>query len=189
MNRSGVGSAGFERALVQNVEHVLTSICVALLGRSPDLHKSIEHVLQLFHCRLPAPHSSCGVAMSSKRKVKIEHDEVVGRFARRLRELRVERGMTQADLARRAGVTATYVSKLESGGAAPGIDLVEKLAGALGVNLIELFPAIGRTDSVTAAREQAQDLFNALLKKADLQTYALLNPLLALLLESSAKRG
>lgn len=127
--------------------------------------------------------------MSSKRKVKIEHEAVVERFARRLRELRVERGMTQADLARRANVTATYVSKLESAGAAPGIDLVEKLAVALGVGVADLIPNTSPADSAELARELAFELFQTLMKTADQQTFALLNPLLALLVESSGKRN
>ena len=47
--------------------------------------------------------------------------EIVRLFAARLREVRHSRGMTQADLARRAHVTTSYVGRLESGGAAPGI--------------------------------------------------------------------
>jgi transcriptional regulator with XRE-family HTH domain len=127
--------------------------------------------------------------MGSKRKVRIEHDEVVRRFAGRLRELRVERGMTQADLARRARVTATYVSKLESAGAAPGIDLVGKLAAALGATVADLIPLPPPADPAAVAREQARALFDALMKSADPQTFALLNPFLALLVESSGKRA
>jgi XRE family transcriptional regulator, fatty acid utilization regulator len=127
--------------------------------------------------------------MGTKRKVKIDYDEVVGRFARRLRELRVERGMTQADLARRAGVTTTYISKLESAGAAPGIDLVDKLAVALGAGIPDLIPTQAVADPTSVAREQARDLFGALLKSGDQQTFAVLNPFLALLVESSSKRS
>jgi transcriptional regulator with XRE-family HTH domain len=127
--------------------------------------------------------------MGNKRKTKIEHEEDVERFARRLRELRVERGMTQADLARRAEVTTTYVSKLENAGAAPGIDLVEKLAAALGLGIADLLPSEAPADSSAVARAQAQELFAALLKTADQQTFALLNPLLALLVESAGKRS
>jgi transcriptional regulator with XRE-family HTH domain len=127
--------------------------------------------------------------MGDKRKVKIEHDDVVKRFARRLRELRVERGMTQADLAQRAQVTATYLSKLESAGAAPGIDLVEKLAAALGTGIADLIPVPSINDPAAVALKQARELFDSLLKVADQQTFALLNPLLALLVESSGKRA
>lgn len=97
--------------------------------------------------------------------------------------------MTQAELARRAGVTVTYVSKLESAGAAPGIDLVDKLATALGVRIADLLPSPDATDTGAVAREQAQGLFDALMERADPQTFALLNPFLALLVESSGRRA
>ena len=58
--------------------------------------------------------------MGSKRKIPIAHDEVVGRFARQLRALRAERGMTQGELARRAGVTAADVDRVETGPDAAG---------------------------------------------------------------------
>ena len=127
--------------------------------------------------------------MGKNRKKKIEHEEVVARFARRLKELRVERGMTQAELAERAEVTTTYVSKLENAGAAPGIDLVQKLATALGVGVNSLFPDESPDDPTAVSREQARHLFDALLKVADAQTLALLNPVLALLVESAGKRS
>lgn len=126
--------------------------------------------------------------MGNKRK-KIEHEEVVNRFAEKLRELRTERGMTQAELAEAAEVTATYVSKLESAGAAPGIDLVQKLATALGVSISELIPDESFDDAEAVARKQAEKLFATLMKTADPQTFALLNPFLALLVESAGKRA
>jgi transcriptional regulator with XRE-family HTH domain len=86
-------------------------------------------------------------------------------------------------------VTATDVSKLESAGAAPGIDLADKLATALGVNLADLFPLPLKGDPATVSRAHARHLFDALLKSADQQTFALLNPFLALLVESSGKRA
>ncbi len=127
--------------------------------------------------------------MGNKRKARIEHDEVVRRFAGRLRELRTERGMTQADLARRARVTATYVSKLETAGAAPGIDLVGKLAAALGAGVADLIPLPPPADPTVVSREQARALFDALMRVADPQTFAMLNPFLALLVESAGKRA
>jgi transcriptional regulator with XRE-family HTH domain len=127
--------------------------------------------------------------MSSKRKVRIKHEEVVERFARRLKELRLQRGMTQAELAKRARVTTTYISKLESAGAAPGIDLVEKLAVALGAELNDLIPLSLPQDTSAAARNRARELFEELLELADQQTFSLLNPLLALLVEASGKRA
>jgi transcriptional regulator with XRE-family HTH domain len=126
--------------------------------------------------------------MAKKRKARIEHDAVVRRFADRLRGLRAERGMTQAELAARAKVTATYVSKLEGGGAAPGIDLVVKLAAALGIGVTDLLPDTAPGDQLAVSRERARELFEDVLGVADQQTFALLNPFLGLLIESSSKR-
>src|SRR5437763_1066133 len=51
--------------------------------------------------------------MPRPKKTPIQHDPVVTRFGQRLRALRTERGMSQAELARQAQVTVNYVSKLE----------------------------------------------------------------------------
>ena len=45
------------------------------------------------------------------------------------------------------------------------------------------------TDPPAVLREQAKRLFEALVKPADPRTFALLNPLLALLVEASGKRA
>ncbi|MBV9997468.1 MAG: helix-turn-helix transcriptional regulator [Caulobacteraceae bacterium] len=60
-----------------------------------------------------------------------------------LRRLRVARGLSQESLAAEAGVDRVYVSELERRQANPTLDLVDKLAVALGASTIELF---GRID-------------------------------------------
>jgi len=128
--------------------------------------------------------------MGKKRKQQpIEHDEVVGRFATRLRELRHARGMTQTSLAEAAQVTSTYIGRLENGGAAPGIDLVARLAIALGAELTDLLPTTDPPDTVEVLRTQAQRLFDGLLRSADRETLQLLVPFLARLRDSSAPSG
>jgi len=62
-----------------------------------------------------------------------------GVFGRRVRVLRVARGMSQEDLAEAAGVHRTYVSSLERGLRNVGLDNVYALADALGVEPSELF--------------------------------------------------
>lgn len=123
-----------------------------------------------------------------KGRKEIEHAKVVLRFAARLRELRNSRGMTQAELAHQASVTASYVWRLESGGAAPGIDLVDRLAVALGTTAADLLPASGPADSLPVLREQARKLFETLMTEGDRETLLLLNPLMARLLESPTRR-
>ena len=94
---------------------------------------------------------------------KIEHDEVVKRFARKLQELRIAAAMSQSELASAAACTAAYVSRLERGGAAPGIDLVERLAEALGVKMAELLPDADEPDKLETTRERARALFGELI--------------------------
>ncbi len=121
----------------------------------------------------------------SKRKARIEHAEIVRLFAARLRELRHTRGMTQAELARLAHVTTSYIGRLEAGGAAPGIDLADRLARALGTTVNDLLPATASPDTQGVLRDQARRLAEALIQAADRETLLMLNPLLARLLEST----
>ena len=127
--------------------------------------------------------------MNRKPKKRIRQNKVVEWFARRLKDKRVERGMTQADLGREAEITASYVSILESGRNAPGIDLVDKLAKALGVRVAELLPENDLSESMVVSRNQSRRLFEEAMIVADQQALNLLNPLMALIIESAGKRG
>lgn len=61
------------------------------------------------------------------------------RLDAKVKALREERELTQAALARKIGVTAPYISMLESGArAAPSLPMLKKLARALGVPVTEL---------------------------------------------------
>jgi transcriptional regulator with XRE-family HTH domain len=55
-----------------------------------------------------------------------------------LKRLRADTGLSQEELAHRAGIDRTYVSSLERCVYAAGIDLVDRLAKALGVESAEL---------------------------------------------------
>ena len=122
----------------------------------------------------------------SKRKARIQHADIVQRFAARLREVRHSRGMTQVELARLSHVTLSYIGRLESGGAAPGIDLVDRLATAMGTTATDLLPTAPPPDPMAVLRGRAKQLFDALLAGADRETLLMLNPLLARLGESRA---
>jgi hypothetical protein len=65
-----------------------------------------------------------------KRNQVIRHAETVERFAARLWELRF----------------IPYIWRLESGGGTPGIDLMERLAEALGTTVHDLLPATAATN-------------------------------------------
>ncbi len=122
------------------------------------------------------------------RKAKIKHGEIVNLFATQLRKVRHSRGLTQIELARQAHVTPSYIGRLESGGAAPGIDLVERLATALGTTPHDLLPVADATDPLPIMKDQARKLFETLLQMADQETLLMVNPLLARLVESPARR-
>ena len=121
----------------------------------------------------------------AKRKARIEHAEVVRRFAARLREVRHSRGMTQAELAKLAHITTSYVGRLEAGGAAPGIDLVDRLATALATTVADLLPTAAPPDTLAVLKEQARRLSEALVQAADREALQMLCPLLARLVEST----
>ncbi|HUY68615.1 MAG TPA: helix-turn-helix transcriptional regulator [Alphaproteobacteria bacterium] len=59
-------------------------------------------------------------------------------FAANLRRLRHKKGLSQEDLAYTAGINRTYISKLEKGISYPGLEIIGKLAGVLGVEPAEL---------------------------------------------------
>ena len=124
--------------------------------------------------------------MPSRRAKK--RAEVVRLFAERLRELRRSQGITQAELARRAEVSVTHLSELENAEIAPGIDLVDRLARALGAAPADLLPSKAPPESLPILREQAERLFSALLDKGDRESFLRLNPFLALLVEAAGKR-
>jgi transcriptional regulator with XRE-family HTH domain len=67
----------------------------------------------------------------------------VYKFGERLAEWRKAAGLSQSELAGRAGVRQQAISQLESGQYLPRQELVETLADALGVELREVIDALG----------------------------------------------
>ncbi len=60
------------------------------------------------------------------------------RFGKRAKEIRLQRKMSQGDLAKILGVHPTYISGIERGLRNMALKNIEKLAKALGVNIEEL---------------------------------------------------
>lgn len=60
---------------------------------------------------------------------------LVDRFPQVLRELRLEKGLSQEELAYRADLHRTYISQIERGLKSPSLRALEKIADALGVAL------------------------------------------------------
>ena len=61
------------------------------------------------------------------------------RVSNRIRDLRTERDLTQADIASRLGVTRQTIIALEAEKYSPSLELAFRLARALGRNLEEVF--------------------------------------------------
>lgn len=68
-----------------------------------------------------------------------KESQILKRFGKKVRLLRIERGLSQEELAHRAGLHRTYIGMIER--AEKNITLVniEKISIALDVELIELF--------------------------------------------------
>jgi len=61
------------------------------------------------------------------------------RVASNLRRLRTDRGLTQEDLSERSNVHQTYLSGVESAKRNPTVEVLERIAAALRVDVSELF--------------------------------------------------
>ncbi len=72
------------------------------------------------------------------------------RFGKKVKELRRERKLTQAQLAEKVELSINYISQIETGEASPTFETIVKLATGLGVEIRELF-------DFSASDKQAQE--------------------------------
>ena len=66
-------------------------------------------------------------------------DAFISAFGRHLRALRQQRGLSQEEVAERAGVHVTYLSGVERGHRNPSLKIVRRIALGLGLEVRELF--------------------------------------------------
>jgi len=76
-------------------------------------------------------------------------------FAKAVKERRLELGITQEELAWRAGLHRTYITDIERGARNLSLTSIAKLAGALQASIAELFSGSGG-DAPKVARRQAK---------------------------------
>ena|SRR5271163_486905 len=57
----------------------------------------------------------------------------------RLRELRVQKNLSQGDIEKRTGLLRCYISRVENGHTVPAIETLEKMARAMEVPMYQLF--------------------------------------------------
>ena len=65
-----------------------------------------------------------------------EGEARISEFRELVYHLRTEAGLTQAELAARMGTTQSAVARMEGGGVRPSLDTLERLAAAVGQELV-----------------------------------------------------
>jgi transcriptional regulator with XRE-family HTH domain len=73
--------------------------------------------------------------------------EIAHAFGRTLRELRAERGLSQARLARLAGMDGTYPSLMERGLRTPTLYSLAQIAAVFGITVTQLMERVERGES------------------------------------------
>jgi transcriptional regulator with XRE-family HTH domain len=73
----------------------------------------------------------------------------------RLKTLRLQRGMTLADLSRAAGVSTSMLSRVERNDSAPTVTTLERIAAALGLDVAALFAGAAGAEVTDAAAPAA----------------------------------
>lgn len=61
------------------------------------------------------------------------------RIAERLKTLRTEKGMTQSEVAEKAGINTNYYAKVERGEVTASIPMLEKIAEVLSIDISTIF--------------------------------------------------
>jgi transcriptional regulator with XRE-family HTH domain len=82
-------------------------------------------------------------------------------IGRKLRELRDQRNLTQQDMATKAGVPRTYISRIENARLLPGPVMLRRIADALHVGILDLLPRhkLGETPGSAPAMSPTEEMF------------------------------
>ena len=70
----------------------------------------------------------------------------------RLRELRKKKGLKLVALANKSGVSLAYVSEVERGRKLPSLEVLDRLAGALGLSILDVLDGVEPYDRVNVRR-------------------------------------
>lgn len=88
--------------------------------------------------------------------IRLDNERALGRLARGLEQVRKERRLTQADLARIAGVTASAISQAEAGRRGLSLDTLLAMSEGLGVTVDSLLGGVRGPGYVLARRDRSR---------------------------------
>jgi transcriptional regulator with XRE-family HTH domain len=72
----------------------------------------------------------------------VKKESLSARFGRCVRQLRLERGLSQAEFGEVCGFYQAYLSRLERGQANPTLNAMEVIGTALGVSIYQLWDRV-----------------------------------------------
>jgi len=81
-------------------------------------------------------------------------ETVISIMGQKIRQLRLDRGLTLEEAAERAGCTSGFLSQVERNQAVPSITMLYAIAQALGVEVTHFFPRVGPGRKLVRADER-----------------------------------
>ncbi|SMF92929.1 Predicted transcriptional regulator with C-terminal CBS domains [Paenibacillus uliginis N3/975] len=93
--------------------------------------------------------------------------EVLKLVGTRIRALRRERGLSQEALGEKGGFHFSYIGQIERGEKNVSLINLQKIAGALEVNLMQLFAYVNEDFMVTSTESDIQDIVSLLREAND----------------------
>lgn len=66
--------------------------------------------------------------------------DITKAIGEKIKKVRLEKGLTQAELAQSAGMNANYYAKIERGDVSPSLGAYEKIVRALKIKSSDIFP-------------------------------------------------
>jgi transcriptional regulator with XRE-family HTH domain len=80
-------------------------------------------------------------------------DHAIENLGKRIKQARINKGLTQGTLAARAGLAKSYISLLEAGKKIPAIFTLSHIAGALGLSVGDFFQNTDNSSGVAVVRK------------------------------------
>jgi transcriptional regulator with XRE-family HTH domain len=100
-------------------------------------------------------------------KKVISHAPVVKHVAAHIKAARKQRALSQAELARRAGISLSYLARVELGRSSIGVDMLGRIADAIGVPPDSLLRGVSVTEDSASLKQDIENRLLSVLKFDD----------------------